>query len=118
MVQTLVDPDLQGNVLNAMELGAALTCRTYPRMPPSIDSGFDSCGATYNHANQNLFKDDVLLNSFVSRHEVRHVLMDGSQYDHFNHLPSRQQGKWRQYFFDHRAALFQRSDVHEGRFQP
>jgi hypothetical protein len=73
----------------------------------------------YNHANQNLFKDDVLLNAFVARYDVRYILMDGSQYDHFTRLPSWKQGEWRLYFSDHhRAALFQRSDLHEGNLHP
>lgn len=118
MVQTLADPDLHGNVLNTMELGAELTYRTYPRMRPSIDSRFDSYGAAYNDANQKLFKDDVLLKAFVARYDVRYILMDGSQYDIFTHLPSWKQGEWRLYFSDHRAALFQRSDLHEGKLQP
>lgn len=118
MVQTLIDPDLQGNVLNTMELGAELTYRAYPRMRPSIDSRFDSYGAAYNDANLNVLKDDAQLQAFVARYDVRYILMDGSQYGNFTRLPSWKQGKWRLYFSDHRAALFQRADVHQGKLQP
>ena len=44
MVETLKNPELQGNVLNTMELGAELVYLTYPRMRPSIDCRIDSYG--------------------------------------------------------------------------
>lgn len=113
MVQTVNDPSIHGNVLNSMELGAELVYRAYPRLRPAIDSRFDSYGPEYHRYILSLFKNDLLFDQFVQRHDVRYVLIDGTRYDDFTGLKSWQRGEWRIRSIDHRAVLFQRSDIHQ-----
>jgi hypothetical protein len=114
LIEALADPQLQGNVLNSMELGSELTYRTYPRLRPAIDSRFDSYGHAYQDDLYQLLKSDSAFDAFVSRYDVRYVLIDGSRYDDFSRLRAWKEGGWRIYSLDHRAVLYQRTDVHEG----
>ena len=94
LTDAINNPQLRGNVLNSMELGAELTYRAYPRLRPAIDSRFDSYGSEYQDYLYKLLKSDAAFEAFVARYDVRYVLIDGSRYDDFTALNAWKTGQW------------------------
>jgi hypothetical protein len=111
MVLALKDERRHGNVLNSMEMGAELIYWAYPRMRPASDCRVDSYGFEYlNYLSAVLVSDD-LLTEFVSRYDVRYILIDAARFNSFVMLNAWKQHKWEVVLLDGRAAFLRRHDV-------
>ena len=109
MVQHLSEPAMQGHVLNAMEYGAELIYRAYPRLQPAVDCRFDSYGAEYNKYLITLLYSDTLLTEFVQRYDVRYLMLPQSSFEKFLQQPAWTRGDWKINFQDHLAVILERT---------
>jgi len=110
MLIALADPKLQGNVLNDYDYGSELVYRTYPRLRPSIDSRIDSFGSEYFFYHRRLVHEEHLFIDFVAKYDVRFLLMDHSNFQDFQRLPSYTNKHWIIHAMDQKAVLLRRSD--------
>lgn len=109
MVQHLSEPTMHGHVLNAMEYGAELIYRAYPRLKPAVDCRFDSYGAEYNKYLITLLYSDALLTEFVRRYDVRYLMLPQSSFEKFLQQPAWVRGDWKINFQDHLAVILERT---------
>ena len=109
LTEALKNPQLTGNVLNSVELGAELVYRTYPRLRPSVDSRIDSYGLDYLMYQRALLEDDSLLQEYVTRYNVRYVLLDSVRYEIFSRLASWRRGDWRVLYQSNKEFLLERA---------
>jgi hypothetical protein len=109
MVQHLSEPAMQGNVLNAMEYGAELIYRAYPRLQPAVDCRFDSYGTEYNKYLLTLLYSDTLLMEFVRRYDVRYLMLPQPSFGKFLLQPAWARGDWKINFQDHLAVILERT---------
>lgn len=111
MLNALADPNVHGNVLNDYDYGAELIYRSYPRLRPSIDSRIDSYGPEYFYYHQRLPHDEALFSAFVTRYDVRYLLMSRYNFEDFRRLPSYTNKQWLILSIDHKAVLLKRHDL-------
>jgi hypothetical protein len=109
MVKELGRPDLQGNVLTSMQMGAELIYRAYPRLKPSIDCRVDSYGMDYMDFQDTLFFNDKLFDEFVQRYDVKYMLIDRARFVHFMERDAWKSKHWELIMLDQSAALLQRA---------
>ncbi|TXH89698.1 MAG: hypothetical protein E6Q78_06435 [Rhodoferax sp.] len=105
MVQQLLRPEINGNVLNSYELGAELVFRAYPKLRPSIDSRIDSYGGEWMKFNASLFRNDQLLRTFISRYDVKFMLLTHDDFLLLRRLDSWSDGLWAVEAIDRRTVL-------------
>lgn len=111
MIKVLSDSKLQGNVYTSYDFGAELVYRAYPRMRPSIDSRIDSYGDAYFIKQQDLLENNNDMANFVSRYDVRYMLLTHGDFQHFMRQRNWIDGNWLIYAADTHAIFLQRSDI-------
>lgn len=111
MVAALQDERRHGNVLNSMEMGAELIYWAYPRLRPSSDCRVDSYGFDYLNYLSGVLQNDELLTEFVSRYDVRYILMDAARFNSFVALNAWKRHDWEVVLMDGRSAFLRRRDV-------
>ena len=112
MVGVLADPRRQGNVLNMNIYGSELIYRTWPRLRPSVDDRIDTYGLEYLKFQIALLSNDALLDEFVTRYDVRYILISSPVFfSTFQRTANWKGGRWASVWVDEKAALLIRSDL-------
>ena len=73
------DNNLSGNVINTYSLGAQILFHFFPKIKIAIDSRIDAYGLPYISYYRNiLFGEYRKLKTFISRYEIKHMIIDYS----------------------------------------